>query len=109
MALAVVIPLAGLAGYMVAHHLASPPRDSLGAGPQLVGMVTHVRDGDTIEVRGVPVRIANLDCAELDTTAGRNAKALMRRLAASGPKAAAPTTGKSTSAAFQTSGMSVRR
>jgi endonuclease YncB( thermonuclease family) len=50
-----------------------------------VGMVTHVRDGDTIEVLGVPVQIANLDCAELDTAAGQSAKALMRRLASSGP------------------------
>ena len=33
-----------------------------------VGMVTHVRDGDTIEVRGVPVQIANLDCAERGTS-----------------------------------------
>lgn len=45
--------------------------------------MTHVRDGDTIEVSGVPVRIANLDCAELGTTAGNHATAVMRRLAAS--------------------------
>jgi endonuclease YncB( thermonuclease family) len=31
------------------------------------GTVTHVRDGDTIEVNGKPIRIANLDCAELGT------------------------------------------
>jgi endonuclease YncB( thermonuclease family) len=39
----------------------------------VVGMVTHVRDGDTIDVRGVPVRIANLDCAERGTSAGDRA------------------------------------
>jgi endonuclease YncB( thermonuclease family) len=44
--------------------------------------VTHVRDGDTIEVSGVPVRIANLDCAELGTAAGNHANAVMRRWAA---------------------------
>jgi endonuclease YncB( thermonuclease family) len=48
----------------------------------LVGRVTHVRDGDTIEVSGVPVRIANLNCAELGTTAGNHATAMMRRWAA---------------------------
>ena len=30
------------------------------AGKRLSGLVTHVRDGDTIEISGVPVRIANL-------------------------------------------------
>jgi endonuclease YncB( thermonuclease family) len=44
--------------------------------------VTHVRDGDMIEVSGVPVRIANLDCAELGTAAGNHANAVMRRWAA---------------------------
>ena len=33
--------------------------------------MTHIRDGDTIEDSGVPVRIANLDCAERGTAAGR--------------------------------------
>jgi endonuclease YncB( thermonuclease family) len=50
-------------------------------GADLVGRVTHVRDGDTIEVSGVPVRIANLDCAELSTAAGNHANAVMRRWA----------------------------
>ena len=44
-------------------------------------MVTHVRDGDTIEVRGVAVRIANLDCAERGTVRGERATALMRQIA----------------------------
>ncbi|MGR3322135.1 MAG: thermonuclease family protein [Pseudooceanicola sp.] len=50
------------------------------AGAHLRGPVTHVRDGDTIEVAGVPVRIANLDCAERGTAAGRRATARMRGL-----------------------------
>ena len=45
--------------------------------------MTHIRDGDTFEVSGVPVRIANLDCAERGTVAGDNATALMRRIASS--------------------------
>lgn len=49
------------------------------AGP-LSGTVTHVRDGDTIEVTRVPVRIANLDCAGLGTAAGSRATERMREL-----------------------------
>ncbi|WP_111735319.1 thermonuclease family protein [Roseovarius amoyensis] len=55
------------------------------AGKRLSGPVTHVRDGDTVEVRGVPVRIANLDCAELGTPAGRMASEAMTQLARTGP------------------------
>lgn len=55
------------------------------AGKRLAGPVTRVRDGDTVEVRGVPVRIANLDCAELGTPAGRRATEAMTQLARSGP------------------------
>ena len=51
----------------------------------LLGRVTHVRDADTIEVSGVPVRIANLDCAERGTTAGERATERMRQLVTLGP------------------------
>lgn len=53
-------------------------------GRELTGPTTHVRDGDTIEISGVPVRIANLDCAEMGTAAGRRATARMRELVRSG-------------------------
>lgn len=36
----------------------------------LVGTVTHVRDADTIEVDGVPIRLQNIDAPELGTTLG---------------------------------------
>lgn len=49
------------------------------------GRVTHVRDGDTIEVRGTPVRIANLDCAERGTSAGTRATTKTRQLVRSEP------------------------
>ncbi len=42
--------------------------------------MTHVRDGDTLEVAGVPVRIANLDCAELGTTEGESARLFLSDL-----------------------------
>ncbi|WP_377110188.1 thermonuclease family protein [Rubellimicrobium aerolatum] len=48
----------------------APPRSA----NTLQGRVTHVRDGDTLEVAGTPVRIANLDCAELGTTEGESAR-----------------------------------
>lgn len=37
----------------------------------LKGIVTHVRDGDTFEVNGTPVRISALDCAENSTPEGK--------------------------------------
>ena len=46
----------------------------------LGGRVTHVRDGDIIEVAGVPARIANLDCAELGTNEGESARQFMADL-----------------------------
>ena len=37
----------------------------------LKGTVTHVRDGDTFEINGIPVRISALDCAENSTPEGK--------------------------------------
>ncbi|TNC66421.1 thermonuclease family protein [Rubellimicrobium roseum] len=54
----------------------APPRSA----NSLQGRVTHVRDGDTLEVAGVPVRIANLDCAELGTTEGESARLFLQDL-----------------------------
>ena len=48
----------------------------------LNGRVSHVRDGDTIEVSGTPIRFKDLDCAELGTAAGERAKQRMITLAA---------------------------
>lgn len=42
--------------------------------------VTHVRDGDTIEVGGVPIRFGSLDCPELNTDSGQRAAERMRVL-----------------------------
>ena len=39
----------------------------------LTGTVTHVRDGDTIEVNGIAIRLAALDCPERGTQKGDNA------------------------------------
>ena len=40
----------------------------------LTGAVTHVRDGDTIEVNNVPIRLAALDCPEKGDTASKIAQ-----------------------------------
>ena len=39
----------------------------------LQGTITHVRDGDTFEVQGTPVRISALDCPENSTSSGQKA------------------------------------
>ena len=39
----------------------------------LTGKVTHVRDGDTIEVGGIAVRLSALDCPENGTQQGNQA------------------------------------
>ena len=52
------------------------------SGQHLEATVTDVRDGDTIEVGGVAVRLANLDCAERGTAQGEAASARMRELVA---------------------------
>ena len=39
-------------------------------GTKLTGIVTHLRDGDTVEVNGIPIRLAGLDCPEKGTQKG---------------------------------------
>ena len=39
----------------------------------LRGTITHVRDGDTFEVQGKPIRISALDCPENSTSSGQKA------------------------------------
>lgn len=46
----------------------------------VTGRVTRVRDGDTIEVSGRPIRFAKLDCAEMGTLDGQRAYRRMRDL-----------------------------
>ena len=45
----------------------------------LNGTVTHVRDGDTIEVNGIAVRLSALDCPENDTQQGRQATKIAKQ------------------------------
>ncbi len=52
------------------------------SGSMLVDRVTRVRDGDTIVVGLIPIRIANLDCAESGTAAGERATKRAKQLVA---------------------------
>ena len=45
----------------------------------LTGKVTRVRDGDTIEVNGTPIRLAALDCPERGTKGGNYATKLAKQ------------------------------
>ncbi|MDF0602682.1 hypothetical protein P1J78_18235 [Psychromarinibacter sp. C21-152] len=47
---------------------------------EISGTVSHVRDGDTIELAGTAVRFATLDCPEAGTLAGDRATAALRSL-----------------------------
>ena len=45
----------------------------------LRGTITHIRDGDTFEVKGTPVRISALDCSENSTSSGQKATQFTRQ------------------------------
>jgi len=60
----------------------------------LRGTVTHVRDGDTIEVNGIAVRLSALDCPENDTRQGMIATKLAKQF--QGAKATCELTGAKT-------------
>ena len=47
------------------------PAPVIQRGKILKGRITHVRDGDTFEVNGIPVSISALDCPENSTSAGQ--------------------------------------
>ena len=47
-------------------------------GRTLQGVITHVRDGDTFEVNGIPIRLAALDCPENSTPEGRYATSIAK-------------------------------
>ena len=55
---------------------------SASAQSEVSGPVTHVRDGDTIEVAGVPIRFGGVSAPELDEPYGEQSKNAMRGLVA---------------------------
>ena len=64
------------------YHCHRGPKAAPKASSQstiLSGTVTHVRDGDTIEVNGTAVRLSALDCPENDTRQGQAATKLAKQ------------------------------
>ena len=54
------------------HRKALPaPPKATGSQTILTGTVTHVRDGDTVEVDGIAIRLAALNCPENKTQKGK--------------------------------------
>ena len=51
---------------------------TLFAQAELTGQITHVRDGDTIEVGNIAIRLNGLTCDERGTTLGDRATAYLR-------------------------------
>ena len=51
---------------------------TLFAQAELTGQITHVRDGDTIEVGHIAIRLNGLTCDERGTTLGDRATAYLR-------------------------------
>ena len=52
----------------------------MAASERIRGTVTHVRDIDTFEVDGLPIRLNGIDGPELKTNVGRAGKVWMQRL-----------------------------
>lgn len=78
--LAVIAAIAVVSGEF-SRPDSSPVGSTSRATPSVTGTVDHVRDGDTLEVAGVPIRFETLNCAELGTEEGEKAKMRMRELA----------------------------
>jgi endonuclease YncB( thermonuclease family) len=62
------------------YHCHRAPKTAVKAPSSTVnGTVTHVRDGDTIEVDGVAVRLSALDCPENGTRQGDKATRIAKQ------------------------------
>ena len=92
MRIALIAPMLMIGSQAVAHsggldkqgcHAGSKPyhcHKAQKAGPEaakdgtvISGTTTHVRDGDTIEIDGIAIRLAALNCPENDTQKGKYA------------------------------------
>jgi micrococcal nuclease len=62
-----------VSGALIAPGIAAEPST-------LTGTVTHVRDGDTIEVSEVPIRLHGVSAPELDEPLGPQSKKFMHEL-----------------------------
>ena len=79
------------------YHCHKAQKDSpttLNNDKVLSGTITHVRDGDTIEVNDIPIRLAALDCPEKGTKKGDYASRVAKQFR--GLKATCELTGAKT-------------
>ena len=65
--------IVALSGVLFAPGIAAEPTT-------LTGIVTHVRDGDTIEVCKIPILLNGVSAPELDEPLGQQSKKFMRGL-----------------------------
>ncbi|MET4806686.1 thermonuclease family protein [Limibacillus sp. MBR-115] len=91
-ALALASLLMGLAATSGVARAGDPP---VGTPSRISGYVTHVRDGDTIEVARVPVRFSGISAPELSEPYGQQSKNAMRGLVA-GQRVICDLTGRKT-------------
>lgn len=68
------IAVAALALAYMAAFVERPVDYPLARDYLLEGPVSHYRDGDTIEVNGMAVRFARLDCLEMNTGEGLSSR-----------------------------------
>jgi micrococcal nuclease len=53
---------------------------TIASAAELRGVVSHVRDGDTIEVENIPIRLNGVSAPELDEPLGQASKTYMQEL-----------------------------
>jgi len=69
-----------LLGLLLVSLMGPPAQAQRCARGTLIAEVTHVRDGDTIEVGGLPIRLQGLAAPEGDEPGGDQATLAMRRM-----------------------------
>ena len=81
-AVLMTIGVLGYAGFHLAERFPEhfAPLVKITAFNTVSGPVTHVRDGDTIEVSSIPIRFGSLDCPERGARGGSKATQRMRSL-----------------------------
>ena len=66
--------------FVTSLSLSIAPIIALAEPTLLTGTVTHVRDGDTIEVGNIPIRLNGVSAPELKEPLGHQSKRFMKRL-----------------------------
>ncbi|MCF3628205.1 thermonuclease family protein [Thalassospiraceae bacterium LMO-SO8] len=56
---------------------AAPDTSTINSGMMITGTVTHVRDGDTIEVKSIPIRLNGISAPEMNEPLGVKSKTFM--------------------------------